>query len=524
MSIEEKIKHLSGRLQRLEILHRRNTAEIESLRRQILELQQSTQGKAEFKQPVDPKVTKIPDEEFVPDRQELPEVTIDFSETPSSEQKVSRPEVKKRSFSEKQSSIEQFIGGNLINKIGILILIFGIGYLVKYAIDNGYFPPLVRFILSFVAGLVLVILGYRLKPKYKTYSAVLFSGGMAVLYFTAYGGNAFFDPVLLPQLTSFILMVVFTIVTVAAATIYDLEIIGLLGLVGAYAVPFLMGDPEGDYRLLLSYVAVINTGVLALSLRKLWKGLIIAAFVFTWLIFSFWWATESAFPEDASMAWLFSLLYFGLFYGSLIGYNLLNKKPFSVWNIVLIILNAFIFFGLGMSFLEDAGQEHLQGLFTLGNGIIHLGMSAVMYYKVEDKKLFYVIGGLFWTFVTIAVPVQFEGDVVQILWMAEAVILFYLARKFLISLYEILAYIVMGISCIILFDQWVTHYYDERLDFRFLFNPHFLTTMLTLGGLAMLNWIHFKKPIEGKNYTVSMDFPNVAFPRLSNYSALFHLL
>ena len=63
----------------------------------------------------------------------------------------------------KERNLEEFIGGNLISKIGIGILIVGVGFLVKYAVDNGYLGPMVRVALGYLTGIALVILAFFLK-------------------------------------------------------------------------------------------------------------------------------------------------------------------------------------------------------------------------------------------------------------------------------------------------------------------------------------------------------------------------
>src|SRR3954469_23614750 len=45
-----------------------------------------------------------------------------------------------------KANLEKFIGENLISKIGIIVLVLGVGIGAKYAIDNGWISPLMRII------------------------------------------------------------------------------------------------------------------------------------------------------------------------------------------------------------------------------------------------------------------------------------------------------------------------------------------------------------------------------------------
>ena len=64
-----------------------------------------------------------------------------------------------------RTNIEKFIGENLINKIGIVILVIGVGIGAKYAIDHDLISPLTRIILGYILGLGLMGFAIRLKKQ-----------------------------------------------------------------------------------------------------------------------------------------------------------------------------------------------------------------------------------------------------------------------------------------------------------------------------------------------------------------------
>ncbi|MEQ8878597.1 MAG: DUF2339 domain-containing protein, partial [Cyclobacteriaceae bacterium] len=142
-----------------------------------------------------------------------------------------------------RSDLEKFIGENLINKIGIAITIIGVAIGAKYAIDHEMISPLTRIILGYLVGIGLLGFAIRLKKKYENFSAVLLSGAMAIMYFITYAAYSFYE--LIPQIPAFGVMVLFTAFTVVAAINYNRHVIALIGLVGAYAVPFLHSEGSG---------------------------------------------------------------------------------------------------------------------------------------------------------------------------------------------------------------------------------------------------------------------------------------
>ncbi|NOT49141.1 MAG: DUF2339 domain-containing protein, partial [Acidobacteria bacterium] len=114
-----------------------------------------------------------------------------------------------------RADLEKFIGENLISKIGILVLIIGVGIGVKYSIDNNLISPLTRVVLAYIFAFGIIGVAIKLKSKYHNFSAALISGGMAILYFVTYFAYSAYS--LISQPATFGLMVLFTVLTVAAA-------------------------------------------------------------------------------------------------------------------------------------------------------------------------------------------------------------------------------------------------------------------------------------------------------------------
>ncbi|WP_347374892.1 DUF2339 domain-containing protein [Aequorivita sp. Q41] len=391
-----------------------------------------------------------------------------------------------------KSDLEKFIGENLINKIGILITIIGVAIGAKYSIENELISPLTRIILGYVMGLGLLGFGLKLKEKYKSFSAVLISGAMVVMYFITFAAYSFYD--LIPQTFAFLLMVVFTVFTVVAALNYNLAIIAHLGLVGAYAVPFLLSNNSGRIEILFTYITIINIGILFISIKKYWKSIYYSSFLLTWIIYLSW-HFFSYIPENFSLAFLFLTVFFIVFYCTFLAYKLIKKEIFNIGNIILLLANSFIFYGIGYALLSNHNSgEALLGIFTLLNALVHFGVTFLIYkQKLADKNLFYLIAGMVLVFLTLAVPVQLDGNWVTIIWAGEAAVLFWIGRTKMVSVYEKLSYILMGLAFISLVQDWMFYshfnYLGEEITFTPIFNLRFLTSILFLSAFGFI--IHF---------------------------------
>lgn len=436
-------------LQKLEALSRKQDAfanEITRLRAEINQLGH-TAGPQEEHVPVE---TAVP----LPDAMRQPE------ERPltAGQRFAQRPVGSSARPPRSRLDIEKFIGENLISKIGILVLLIGIGIGVKYSIDNNLISPLTRIVLGYVASAGLLGVGWKLKEKYEAFSAVLVSGAFAALYFITYFAYTLYG--LFPQTIAFVLMVVFTACTVGMALAYGRQVIAHIGLVGAYAIPFLLSDSSDQPGVLFAYMAILNVGILVLSFRKAWKALYYTAFWFTWVIYAFWHVSAYSTTEHFGVALLFLLVFFGIFYAMFLAYKLIQKESFVRDDIPVLLSNAGLFYLLGYTVINGhLAYDHLTGLFTLGNALVHFGVAALIYYRrPDDRKLFYFLSGLGLVFITIAIPVQFDGNVVTLMWAAQAALLFWIGRTKDVPVYEKLSYPLMALAFFAMLDDWALNY------------------------------------------------------------------
>jgi len=414
------------------------------------------------------------------------------------------------------SEIEQFIGTNLINKIGMIVVIIGVGIGAKYAIDNDLISPLVRIILGYLVGGILSFLALRLKKKYFNFSAVLFSGAMAIYYFISYAAYTYYS--LFPYVIAFILMVLFTILTVALALYYDRQVIAHFGLAGAYIVPFILYSPVSSAVVLFTYMAIINLGILFISTKKRWKPLNYVAFIATWTIFLTWFLSKN-YNDQLAVSLTFSSLYFVIFYLVFLSYKLILKEKFQIDDIFFLLLNSVVFYSIGIaSISEYLNDNKFEGLFTFINVVIH-SLTALLISKSEseNKNLFYWTIGMVVAFLTLAIVLQFNEYVAAILWSAEAAFLFWLGRNKKIILYD---YFSFALICILVFQivvKWISLSYNFHTDvIRNLHTPFlsmaFLSSIVVIIAFAFILYTNKKLVPEENKYRSWLEIFNIFVP------------
>ena len=516
---DEKIEELMQRLNQLVIRQKEFEADIKILQFEIYRLQS-----AESVSPVHIEPAAV---EPVPEPEPTPKVTQITTLMPVESAYILENQEFEDGYVDNasligqiaKSSIEKFIGENLISKIGILITVLGVGIGAKYAIEHQLISPVTRVLLGYLFGGALLAVALKLKPKYENFSAVLLSGGIAISYFITYLAFSLYG--FFPHLLAFAIMVVLTLLSVVAAIWYNRQVIAHFGLVGAYAVPFLLSYGEGNPATLFTYMTIINVGILAITIKKYWKPLFFSVIGITWLIYLSWISADYNSSNHFSIAIIFSVIFFVLFYASLIGYKIWKNEPYDVENISILLTNAFVFYGVGYYLLNNNVLcDNLLGLFTIMNSLIHSVASFIIFrQKTYDRNLLYITGGLALLFFTITIPIQLDGSWVTLLWAGEALLLFWVARVRRISFYEILSYSLMVLAFFSITKDWSTFYGsfvkgDASTWIIPLLNTMFMVSMLVVAMFGYIVVLNEKYSTTIKSQGMMLKFSTYAIPAI----------
>lgn len=319
-------------------------------------------------------------------------------------------------------SLENFIGLRLINFIGIIVLVIGLSIGVKYAIDRNLISEIMRISLAYFAGIILFVLSLRLRKNYAVFSAVLFSGGMASLYFTTYAAYVYYN--MFSFGVAYIIMVVLTIYTVYEAIRYSRQEIALLGLVGAYGIPFLISKNADRADLFFLYISLINLGVVYLSIKKSWKTVAIVAQTITWILFIGWAAMRHD-PKFKFTATAFMFFFFLIFLLAVLSVKFFQKHSLKTIDAYQLLANSValyvaVLFQLGFS--EKATNEDL-AIITFSVSIV-VALQALLFYKLWKEELFStrLLSSLALTLFVMFIAFNWDGFTVTFLWLLTAVI------------------------------------------------------------------------------------------------------
>ncbi len=332
---------------------------------------------------------------------------------------------------QKSFNFEKFIGENLINKIGIAVLVIGIGLFVKYAIDNNWINEVGRVVIGFLSGGILLALAYKFHKSYRAFSSVLAGGAITVFYFTV--AIAFREYELFGQVVSFVLMVLITAFSVCLSIIYDRRELAILSMIGGFLTPFMVSTGSGNYHVLFTYIAILNVGMLALSMSKQWKELLIIGFVGTQLIFWMYYIGNRYEENDAQNLAL--LVYASVFYLIFLMMPLIQvfraKEPNQDYflNDSLLSVNSFLYLLAGILLMNRIGAENIKGLLSGLLAAINGVVALAVYRKKKGENLCHLFTGLSICFLALTAPLQLDGNYITLFWATETILLLWLFSK-----------------------------------------------------------------------------------------------
>jgi len=324
--------------------------------------------------------------------------------------------------SEPSSGLENFIGLKLLHLTGIVVLVVGISIGVKYAVDKELISPAARIILAYTAGIILYFLSVRLKKKFILFSAILFSGAMASLYFTTYAAFVYYH--LFSFSIAFTIMVGITVFTIYTAIRYDRQEIAILGMIGAYGIPFLISVNSDRADLFFAYIIFINSGIVFLSYKKIWKGMVRLAMLISWALFLGWAFSKYEVTMRVEAIVIMCIFYL-LFAMASVGIVINKKQSLSFIDLQHFLLNNILCFTAALLIFTNSTIDN-RSIALTGIASIIFGIQALSArtFLNKEKLLFNYLFGLAVLSLVFYVGMKWDGVNVTMIWLAIAIVLF----------------------------------------------------------------------------------------------------
>ncbi|MDV7695337.1 DUF2339 domain-containing protein [Chryseobacterium soli] len=396
--------------------------------------------------------------------------------------------------------VMDFLKQNALTVIGIFTLVLGIGYFVKYAIDNNWIGETARAGIGLCTGAGILLTGYFLRKNYSVFSSIITGGGIAVLYFTT--TIAFREYHLFTQNTAFAVITFITIVSILLSYYYKSEILIIFSLIGGFSAPLMISTGQSNYHFLFTYLTLLNIGMLVVVFLKHWRSIGWVSFFFTTLYILYWTYNQ---PQLLSIVF-YSINYIIFYVFALQEY--LRKKTISASDILMLVLINFSSI-IGMVYVFNKLNYEPSAIFPI---IFALLNGALLFREHAQKNIgiaYSVFAGITISLVTIATALLFKVHLITSVWAVEATLLLFIWKKTNLKIFKTCFSVLFPLVIIAQIMTWLQYINANQL--AIVFNPIFLTSLVTVISMVV-NLFLLKKIHETQKQGF---FPETIFSMIS---------
>ena len=438
-----------------------------------------------------PSIVEIPIQETKDKTPEVEEETPETIEEPVEEEQeepamAMEEEEEIEEYATSETNFEKYIGENLFGKIGILIFIIGIGFFVKYAIDQNWINETARTLMGYAVGAGMLVLAERLHKRYHTFSSLLAGGAFGIYYLITAIAFHYYD--LFSHTMAFVILCTTTIFMSAVSVLYDRKELAVIALVGGFIAPFIISTDSSSIISLQIYIGILNIGMFCLAMYKKWAILPMISFGFTYIIL--WGTTAIGSFTDSEAVTIYPTLFafatlFHIIFLLPIVFILRTQygENTRLGLLGIITANSFMYLIYGDFLLQhfEASSDTTAYLAFFIAGV-NLAIHLYLRFRVEGQDtLRNLMLGLAVTFASMGIPILFSTANVLMVWAAEAVLLLWLFTKEKNRIYEwasaILLFLTMGALAYYRTTDTFIHDTGDSLFFNGAF---FVTTFVSI--------------------------------------------
>ncbi len=314
---------------------------------------------------------------------------------------------------------------------GVVLVLFGVGYFLRYSFRQGWVGPAAQVSMAYGLGVFAILLGefYRRREAFRNFGLVLMGGGIAVMYAAGFASHLLYDPPVLNAPTAFGLMIAVTVLACVVAVRQDSVWLAVLGLIGGFLGPILLPVANADPLLLMFYVVLLNAGILSMAAFRRWRILNVLGFFFTWTLYAFWLDGYIAAGLSADrFAW--ALLFLNVFF---VVYAVVpffetffrsGERPGG--GVLITVPNAYVALGFSLGLIGDYASLRYAGIATASYALFHFLLAVLLRRKNPSAHracLLLVAQGI--VFLGITGPLLLQGPSITVFWALESMVVFW---------------------------------------------------------------------------------------------------
>lgn len=479
-----------------------------------------------------PSTVEIPIQETEDKTPEVEEETPETIEEPVEEDQeepamAMEEEEEIEEYATSETNFEKYIGENLFGKIGILIFIIGIGFFVKYAIDQNWINETARTLMGYAVGAGMLVLAERLHKRYHTFSSLLAGGAFGIYYLIT--AIAFHYYALFSHTIAFVILCVTTIFMSAVSVLYDRKELAVTALVGGFIAPFIISTDSSSIISLQIYITILNIGMFCLAMYNKWAILPMVSFAFTYIIL---WGTTAlgSFSDSEAVTtyptlFAFATLFYVIFllpvvfilrtqYGENTRLGLLG----------IITANSFMYLIYGDFLLQHfEASSDTTAYLAFFIAAVNLSIHLYLRFRVEGQDtLRNLMLGLAVTFASMGIPILFSAANVLMVWAAESVLLLWLFTKEKNRIYELASAVLLLLTLgALAYYRTTDTFIHDTGDSLFFNGAFFVTTFVSIAYYVVAVIMQFNKELFSDTKRLIAYTPCNAIAYALGFSILF---
>ena len=385
--------------------------------------------------------------------------------------------------------LEKKIGQYWLNRIGIVAMLVGVSYFLKFAFENNWIGPGGRIVIGLLSGIGLVLWSEQFRGRgYAAFSYSLKAIGIGTLYLSLWGAFQVYH--LIPTAAAFMAMVLVTACTIALALSQDAELLASFALIGGFATPVLLSSGQNHEVVLFLYAGLLDLAILAMAIFRPWRRLLWGSFAGTAILFAGWFSDYYS-EDQRAVTICFAALFAAIFAAIPLVSRYEKSKRFdgpSITLTLLPLLNAVCFFLVLYAMYYPATGTLTW--FALVLAAFYLGISGAFKKRFPNQDstfLSLLRAAIAIAFITIAIPLKLDDQWITIGWLIESAALLWVSEMVRANFLRYLAAVALtlGIVRLLFFD----HFQTEMLIFNARFATY-LTAIAVLGGIAIFGKRH----------------------------------
>jgi len=400
------------------------------------------------------------------------------------------------------STLERRLGAQVFNRVGIVALLVGMAWFLKFSFENHWVGPAGRVIIGLLIGAGLIVWSERFRAQGQSvFSYSLKAVGTGVLYLALWAAFDLYH--LIPSGVAFVAMAFVTAWNGYICWVQRSQLLAMYALIGAFMTPVLVSTGENHQIALFTYLLVVDIGAAMLVTRRPWGRLILAAFAGTAALLYAWsenYYTDTIFVQTAVYIAVFIALF------ALVPHRLAEPQPVEGeidefgsgsqstrrrtrpnWDRLALALLPLANAGLGFlafyGMLGNGGREWARPWVAAAFAAAYLGLLRYQPPNLDDARS-RTLGALHLaiaiTFLTLVIPLATDGPWIPMGWLVEGAALLWIAQRSGGTLLRVLGLGALLLGAIALLDM------TEDVVGHVIFNARFAAYIVAVAAFAVV--------------------------------------